>query len=379
MEALQGFIGWLPLGLPAYLVMITVIVFFHELGHFLVARAFGVRVETFSIGFGPAIASWNDRKGTRWKISWIPFGGYVKFFGDLDPASTPDRDAIDSMSEADRKSAFPFKPLYQRALVVAAGPIANFVLALVIFTAFFMAIGEDVAIRTKIGEVFKGEPAAIAGIKTNDWIQSINGARVSTFDQIVDQLHKNGTRPATIMVLRSGHPVSIVVKPREITIPNPAGGSIHKIGIGLGPSGDLDNGTFVRLGPIDALGAASQRIWFVVDTSLTYFSRMIEGRASTDQLAGPLGVAKVTQQVASSGLINFIGLIALISVSIGMVNLFPIPILDGGHLLYYGCEAVLGRPLNARAQDLGFRLGLAVVLGLMVFATWNDLVRLNLF
>jgi regulator of sigma E protease len=379
MGALQGFADWLPLGLPAYLVMITVIVFFHELGHFLVARAFGVRVETFSIGFGPPIVGWDDRKGTRWKISWIPFGGYVKFFGDLDPASTPDRDAIDKMSEADREGAFPFKPLYQRALVVFAGPAANFVLALVIFTGFFMLVGENVAIRTKIGEVFKGTPAAHAGIKPDDWIRSVNGAPVSTFDQIVAQLHKSGTQPATLTLLRSGHLVSVIVRPREITFPNPEGGTIRKVGIGLGPSGDFDNGTFVRLGPIDALGAASQRVWFVVDTSLTYFSRMIVGRASTDQLAGPLGMASVTEQVASSGLVNFIGLIALISVSIGMVNLFPIPILDGGHLLYYGCEAVLGRPLNARAQDLGFRLGLAVVLGLMVFATWNDLVRLNLF
>jgi regulator of sigma E protease len=379
MGALQGFINWLPVGLPAFLVMITVIVFFHELGHFLVARAFGVRVETFSIGFGKAIFGWDDSKGTRWKISWLPLGGYVKFFGDLDAASTPDREQIEQMSADDHQVAFPFKPLYQRALIVFAGPAANFVLAIVIFMAFFMFVGEVASNGTKVGEVIKGEPAQIAGIHTGDRIETVDGTRVSTFDQLVKVIHGNGTHEMSIGLVRAGHPLTVQLKPRVISIPDLAGGTIHKVGIGVSPSFDSDNSTFVRLGPIDALGAAAQRVWFIVDVSLTYFSRVVVGHASTDQLAGPVGMASVTQQVASSGLVNFINLIALISVSIGIANLFPIPILDGGHLLYYGCEAVLGRPLSARAQDLGFRLGLVVVLGLFVFTTWNDLVRLNLF
>jgi regulator of sigma E protease len=303
----------------------------------------------------------------------------VKFFGDLDPASTPDREAIAKMSTEDRESAFPFKPLYQRALVVFAGPAANFILAIAIFAAYFMIVGQVTSLGTKVGEVVKGEPAQIAGLKTGDYVKTVNGAPVSTFDQVVNAIHKSGTKPIAVGVVRAGHPLSLQITPRVIAVPDLMGETIHKIGIGLSPAFEDDNSTFVRLGPIDALGAAAQRVWFVVDISLTYFSRMIVGHASTNELAGPLGVASVTQQAASSGLANFVGLIALISVSIGIANLFPIPILDGGHLLYYGCEAVLGRPLSARAQDMGFRLGLAMVLGLFVFTTWNDLVRLNLF
>ena len=379
MEVLHGLIGWLPLGLPAFLFVITVVVFFHELGHFLVARAFGVKVDAFSIGFGPAIVGWTDSKGTRWKISWIPFGGYVKFYGDLDVASVPDRERIDAMPDDERRSAFPFKPLYQRALVVVAGPMANFILAVAIFTVFLMAVGEISSVGTKVGEVTKGEPAAMSGIKTGDHVVSVNGAHVSTFDQIVNQIHKSGTKPVSFTLLRSNRPLTIVVKPSNISFPDMTGGMIHKIGIGLAPSYDSDNTTLVRLGPIDALGAASQRVWFIVTSSLTYMSRIVAGHADSSQLSGPVGIASVTKQVASTGFLNLISLAAFLSVSIGLVNLFPIPILDGGHLLYYGCEAVLGRPLNARAQDMGFRLGLAVMLGLMVFATWNDLVRLNLF
>jgi regulator of sigma E protease len=377
--ALQGLIGWLPLGLPAFLFVITAVIFFHELGHFLVARAFGVKVEAFSIGFGPPIVEWTDGKGTRWKISWIPFGGYVKFYGDLDAASVPDRERIEQLSEDERRSVFLFKPLYQRALVVVAGPLANFVLALVIFAGAFMIVGEVTSLGTEVGAVTAGEPAALSGIKPGDRIETVNGRHVSTFDDLVQAIHRAGAHPVRMSILRSGHLVTAQMTPRRIAIPDLTGGTIHKIGIGLSPSDDMDNSTFVRLGPIDALGAASQRVWFVVDMSMTYLSRVVDGHADADQLSGPVTIAAVSGQVAATGFLNLIGLVAFISISIGMVNLFPIPILDGGHLLYYGCEAILGRPLNARAQDLGFRLGLAVMLGLMVFATWNDLVRLNLF
>jgi regulator of sigma E protease len=379
MDALHGFLGWLPLGLPTYLCVMTVIVFFHELGHFLMARAFDVKVDTFSIGFGPAIAGWTDRKGTLWKISWIPFGGYVKFYGDLDAASTPDRESIEQMPEGDRIETLQLKPLYQRALVAFAGPLANFILAIVILAIFLMAVGEVTSQGSKIGDVTKGSPAATAGLMTGDIIQEIDGTRVKTFDQVAKAIHARGVKPVDLALTRSGRPMSFVVRPAPISFPDLTGGTIHKIGIGVSASYDTDNLTYERLGPIDALGQAAQRVWFIVTTSLTYISRAITGHADSAQLSGPVEIAHVTQQVASSGILNLISLVAFLSVSIGLVNLFPIPILDGGHLLYYGCEAVLGRPLNARAQDLGFRLGLAVVLGLMVFATWNDLVRLNLF
>ena len=379
MGAIHGFLGWLPLGLPTYLFVMTFIVFFHELGHFLMARAFGVKVETFSVGFGPAIVGWTDRKGTLWKISWIPFGGYVKFYGDLDAASTPDRETIDKMPESERTSTLQLKPLYQRALVAFAGPLANFILAIVIFMFLLMAIGEVTSMGSKIGDVTKGGPAAVAGLKSGDVVQQIDGKHVMTFDQIANGIRTRGKGPIILNLTRSGHPLSLVVHPATISVSDLTGGTIHKLGIGISPSYDPGNLTYERLGPIDALGAAVQRVWFILKTSLTYISRIVTGHADSAQLSGPVGIANVTQQVASTGILNVINLAAFLSVSIGMVNLFPIPILDGGHLLYYGCEAVLGRPLNARAQDFGFRLGLAVVLGLMVFATWNDLVRLNLF
>jgi regulator of sigma E protease len=379
MNAIQGFLGWLPLGLPTYLLVMTVIVFFHELGHFLMARAFGVKVEAFSIGFGPAIVGWTDRKGTLWKISWIPFGGYVKFYGDLDAASTPDRESIDRMPEGERTSTLQLKPLYQRALVAFAGPLANFILAIAIFAIFLMAVGEVTSEGSKIGDVTKGGPAAIAGLKSGDIVREIDGVRVTTFDQVAKAIHARGAKPIDFAFTRSGWSTSLIVHPAPISVPDLTGETIHKIGIGVSPSYDTDNLTYERLGPIDALGHAVQRVWFIVTTSLTYISRIVTGHADTTQLSGPVGIANITQQVASTGILNLISLAAFLSVSIGLVNLFPIPILDGGHLLYYGCEAVLGRPLNARAQDLGFRLGLAVMLGLMVFATWNDLVRLNLF
>jgi regulator of sigma E protease len=379
MGALHGLIGWLPLGLPTYLALMTFIIFFHELGHFLVARAFGVKVDTFSIGFGSEIFGWTDRKNTRWKISWLPIGGYVKFAGDMDAASTPDHAGLEKMSEDDRASTLQFKPLYQRALVAAAGPIANFVLAIAIFAIFLMTIGEVTSQGSKIGDVTKDSPAATAGLKSGDVIASVNNGHVTTFDQLANAIHKGGREPIAFVVKRNGQTLSFAIKPATISVLGLTGETIRKVGIGITPSIDTDNLTYRRLGPIDALGEASQRVWFIVRMTLTYISRIVTGHADSSQLRGPVGIASVTEQVASTGFLNLISLAAFLSVSIGLANLFPIPILDGGHLLYYGCEAVLGRPLNARAQDLGFRLGLAMVLGLMVFATWNDLVRLNLF
>ncbi len=343
MGVIHGFLGWLPLGLPTYLLVMTFIVFFHELGHFLMARAFGVKVETFSIGFGSAIVGWTDRKGTFWKISWIPFGGYVKFYGDLDAASTPDRESIDRMPEGERTSTLQLKPLYQRALVAFAGPLANFLLAIAIFTIFLVTIGEVTSQGSKIGDVTKGGPAAVAGLRTGDIIREIDGTRVKTFEQVANTIHARGAKPIDLTLTRSGRFLAVVVRPVLISVPDLTGGTIHKIGVGVSPSYDTDNLTYERLGPIDALGSAAQRVWFIATTSLTYISRIVTGHADSAQLSGPIGIANVTQQVASTGILNLISLAAFLSVSIGLVNLFPIPILDGGHLLYYGCEAVLGR------------------------------------
>lgn len=358
--------------LPFFLI-ITPVIFFHELGHFAVARFFGVRVETFSIGFGPSIVSWIDRKGTKWKISWLPLGGYVKFFGDLDAASTPDHEAAAKMTADERSVAFPFKPLYQRALIVAAGPIANFVLAIAILATFLLIFGAAF-VPAKITKVLPGMPAQAAGFRTGDVIVDVDGRHVGSFDDITTYVGMRPGEALAVTVVRGGKSILFHVTPRLMVVKDPLG-EIDKIGQ-LGIEGLSQPVTY---GPIGALGEACHTTWLIVRSTLDMPARMFLNNAAVSQLHGPLGIAKISAQVAQISLLSLVKLAAFISVSIGLVNLFPIPLLDGGHLLYYGFEAVLGRPLGARAQDVGFRLGLAVMLGLMLLATWNDLVRLKLF
>ncbi|MBV8799386.1 MAG: RIP metalloprotease RseP [Alphaproteobacteria bacterium] len=380
---LHGILGWVPLGLPAFLFVITVVVFFHELGHFLVGRWCGVKVDTFSIGFGPAILKWRDRKDTVWKVSCIPLGGYVKFFGDADATSTPDRARVDAMAPAEQQHAFPCKPLYQRALVVLAGPVANFILAIAIFTGIFAVVGKAEvsthAIPARIGTVTPHSPAAQAGLRPGDFVRAIGNVPVSRFEQLQKAIRGSGGKPLKFRVTRNREPLTIQVTPQWIVITDMYGSKGKLFGIGVSPLIDPSAVKTERLGPVQAVGAAAEQTWFIVDTTLTYMWRIVSGRSDTNQLSGPVGIARISQKAASQGFLNLIGLAALISVSIGLINLFPIPVLDGGHLLYYGCEAILGRPLGAQAQELGFRLGLAVVLGIFVLATWNDLVRPSLF
>jgi regulator of sigma E protease len=359
--------------LPFFLI-ITPVIFFHELGHFAFARLFGVRVETFSIGFGPAIVSWLDRKGTRWKISWIPLGGYVKFFGDLDAASTPDHEAAAKMSAQERSVAFPFKPLYQRALIVAAGPIANFVLAIGILTTFLWASGA-IVVPARVSMVVPGSAAQAAGFHVGDTIVDINGRHVASNDDVIATVSMRPGELLSVTVLRAGRDLLIHVTPRLVVFKDQFG-EIEKLGQ-IGIYGGKPE--WVHYGPIGAFQEACHTTWLIVQTTLDMRTRLFTNSSMVSQLHGPLGIAKLSAQVAQISLLSLIKLAAFISVSIGLVNLFPIPLLDGGHLLYYGFEAVLGRPLGARAQDVGFRLGLAVMLGLMLLATWNDLVRLKLF
>jgi regulator of sigma E protease len=377
-DVLHGLAGWVPLGLPAFLFVITVVVFFHELGHFSVARFFGVAVETFSIGFGRPIARWQDKKGTEWKVGWLPLGGYVKFLGDENAASVPDRAKLEQLSPEQRANVFQSKPLYQRALVVAAGPVANFILAIVIFASVLMITGQA-TILTAVGKVTPGAPAAVAGVRAGDVIHFINGKEVQTFEQLVKAVRASKTADIAIGLSRRGQTLTVHAKPRIIKAANLYGDSVKILGIGVEPALSDSNARFTPVGPLTAFKAAVSQTWFVADTSLTYLWRIVTGHSGSGQLTGPLGMADVSQQAAAAGFMNLLQLAALLSVSIGLINLFPVPILDGGHLLYYGCEAVLGRPLGERAQDVGFRLGLAAVLGLFVLATWNVLVRLNLF
>jgi regulator of sigma E protease len=377
LQALHGFIGWAPLGLPAFLFVITLVVFFHELGHFLVARACGVKVDIFSVGFGKEIVGFSDHTGTRWRISWIPVGGYVKFAGDANAASLPDAKAAEAMSAAEREHVLFFKPLWQRALVAAAGPFANFILAIVLFTGLNLHSGH-IVLAPVIGDVVKGSAAEIAGIKTGDRVTAIDGTAITDFEQLPEIISVSGGQTLKLDMLRAGKPITVLVKPQTMKVRDALGDMGSSVVIGVRPSQSAPI-TTVTYGPAGAFVAATSESWDIAKTTVQGIGQMIRGYASADQFRGPLGIAKMTRQVALYGFLALLNLAAVLSVSIGLANLFPIPVLDGGHLLYYACEAVLGRPLGERAQDVGFRLGLWLVLGLMLLTTWNDLVRLNLF
>ncbi len=378
MDAVWNTIGWIPLGLPAFLFVITVVVFFHELGHFSMARAFGVRVETFSLGFGRELIGRTDRHGTRWKIGWLPIGGYVKFFGDADASSRPDREAGTGMSAAERAQSLPFKPLYQRALVVAAGPVANFILAIIVFTLMFMSFGR-VVVPPVIGAVVPGSAAQAAGIQAGDVVRAIDGRPINDFGQLPEIITVSAGQDLAITLARGSREFTVHATPRITRRKDPLGDLSSTPTLGVQSSTNVKP-TLVRYGPIGAFGQACGQTWSIVASSLGAMKQMVLGRTDTSQMMGTLGMARVSRKVAEQGIFPLISLIAVISVSLGLVNLFPIPVLDGGHLLYYGCEAVLGHPLGERAQEVGFRFGLALVLGLMIFSVWNDLAHhLNLF
>jgi regulator of sigma E protease len=377
LDAIRNLIAWTPMGLPAFLFVITLVVFFHELGHFLVARYFGVTVEVFSVGFGKEIFGWNDKYGTRWKVSWLPIGGYVKFAGDADAASRPDHAAAQSMTAEQRKGALLLKPLHQRAWVAASGPLANFILAIVILTGLFLYSGHTM-IAPVIGEVTKDSPAAAAGIRAGDRVTRIDGTEITDFQQLPEIISVNGGSPLAMGIHRAGQDLTIWLTPRLMKTRDMLGNDTSQMVIGVRPDTHVPV-THERYGPVGAFAAACSETWSIIKNTILGIGQMIGGHASTDQLRGPAGIAQMTKQVAEFGFLPLLNLVAILSVSIGLANLFPIPLLDGGHLLYYGCEAVLGRPLGARAQDVGFRLGLVLVLGLMLLTTWNDLVRLNLF
>ena len=377
LDAIRGLIAWTPMGLPAFLFVITLVVFFHELGHFLVARFFGVKVDVFSVGFGKEIFGWNDKHGTRWKLSWLPIGGYVKFAGDADESSRPDSAATARMTAAERAGVLALKPLGQRAAVAASGPFANFILAIVLLTGLFLYSGHSV-VAPVIGQVTKDSPAAAAGIRSGDRVTKIDNTVITDFQQLPEIISVAGGAPLAVGIHRAGQDLILWITPRLMKTRDILGDSTSQMVIGVRPDAHAPV-THLRYGPVGAFAAACSETWNIIKTTILGIGQMIGGHASADQLRGPVGIANMTRQVADFGFLPLLNLVAILSVSIGLANLFPIPLLDGGHLLYYGCEAVLGRPLGERAQDVGFRLGLVLVLGLMLLTTWNDLVRLNLF
>jgi regulator of sigma E protease len=359
-----------------FLFVLTVVVFFHELGHFLVARWCGVRVQAFSVGFGPELFGRNDRHGTRWKLSAIPLGGYVKFAGDENEASVPDQEALARMSAEERAGAFQTKPVSRRAAIVAAGPIANFILAIVIFALLFGLFGRQ-EISPRVDTIQPDSAAQAAGLMAGDMVLAIDGQRIETFSDMQRIVSVSADLPLAMLVDRGGQQLTIEVTPQRREITDPFG-NVQSVGLlGVSRSASKEDVVTRSFGPVEAVVEGSRETWFVVTRTAGYLAGIVTGRESADQLGGPIRVAQISGQVATLGFGALLNLTAVLSVSIGLLNLLPIPMLDGGHLLFYAAEALRGKPLSERAQEYGFRIGIAIVLFLMVFATWNDVLHLT--
>lgn len=367
----HGLIGYI---IP-FLFVLTIVVFFHELGHFLVARWAGVKVLTFSLGFGPELFGFNDRHGTRWKVSAIPLGGYVKFFGDDSEASTPSADALQTMTADERKVSFHHKKVGPRAAIVAAGPIANFLLAIVIFAALFTFFGKP-SQTARVDSIQENSAAATAGFKAGDVVTAINGDAIESFTDMQRIVSTKAGVPLVFTIKRGDEVVKLNGTPQLREIKDTFG-NVHRVGI-LGITRATGPGDTVTkpVNPATAVWLGVKETWFVVDRTFSYIGGIFTGRENADQVGGPIRIAQISGQVATIGLSALIHLAAVLSVSIGLLNLFPVPLLDGGHLLFYAIEAIRGKPLSERSQELGFRVGLALVLMLMLFATYNDILHL---
>ena len=362
-----------------FLVLILVVVFIHEYGHYYFARKYGVGVTDFSIGFGKELFGWNDKHGTRWKICAIPLGGYVKFFGDRNVYSQADhKEILEKYSKEEQEKLFILKPLYQRVLIVFGGPLANFLLALVIFFSIYTFIGKDFT-SAVINEVQKDSPAMLGGLKENDIILEIDGNEVKSIMDVSKFITLSIADVIDFKVKRSYDELLLKVKPKIILSEDNLGNKINKriVGIKLGPYNNEIN--HVKLGPAQAIYHAAYEVYYVSISSLKYVGGMIIGKADTSQLGGPIRIAKISGQVAEFGILAFISMMAYISISLGLVNLFPIPMLDGGHLMFYAFEKILGRPLSQKTQEGFFRIGMFLLLSLMFFTTFNDLKDLGLF
>ncbi|MFD1624346.1 RIP metalloprotease RseP [Azospirillum griseum] len=367
MDILGGFSS----SVLAFLLVLTVLVFVHELGHYLVARRNGVRIEVFSIGFGPELFGFTDKAGTRWKISALPLGGYVKMFGDADPASTPGAH-LTAMTDEERAVSFHHKRLGQRAAVVAAGPIANFVFSITVLALLFATAGQSFT-PPDVGGVQPGSAAERAGLKPGDLIRAIDGTEIQRFEEIRAVVSIKPGEALRLDVERDGKMIALTATPDAREVVDRMGNS-HRVGqLGISRGGS----DMKRHDPLTAVWQAGREVYGMISGTFTALGQMIEGSRGTEELGGPLRIAQMSGEVAQSGWYPLVWFMAFLSVNLGLINLFPVPMLDGGHLLFYAIEGALGRPLGARAQEYGFRIGLALVLTLMVFATWNDLVQLR--
>jgi len=362
-----------------FIVLIVIVVFIHEYGHYYFAKRFGVGVTDFSIGFGKEMFGWNDKSGTRWKICIIPLGGYVKFFGDRNVYSQADNEKIiKEYSQEDQDRLFVLKPLYQRALIVFGGPLANFLLAILIFFSVYIFAGKDFT-PAVINEVQKDSPAMVAGLKDNDIVVSIDGNKVKSIMEVSKFIMMSTDEFINFTVNRYDQDLTFKVKPNIVEGEDNLGNKISKrmVGIKLGAYNNEVN--HIKLGPAKALFYAVNEVYYVSFSSLKYIGSMIAGSGDSSQLGGPIRIAKISGQVAEFGILPFISLMAYISISLGLINLFPIPMLDGGHLMFYGIEKLLGRPLSQKTQEGFFRIGLFLLLSLMFFTTFNDLKDVGLF
>jgi regulator of sigma E protease len=367
------FVFWLLSYVVPFLAVLTVIVFVHEMGHYLVARWNGVAIQTFSVGFGRELIGWNDRHGTRWRISAIPLGGYVRFVGDMNAASLPDPDADSKVDPALAPHLFVNKSVWQRIAVVAAGPLANLLLTFFVLYALLLGYGRY-TVPPVIGEVLSGSVAESAGFQSGDEVISVDGYVVRSFEDFQRYVATSPERTVVIDLERGGAPLTLSLVPEAVKIEDRFGNN-QRIGR-IGVSRNIEDAdiTLYRPDPVEAIGMTFEEIRFIIQRTAAFIGDFFVGRGDVEQLGGPVKVAKVSGEVATLGIVALINLMALLSLNIGIFNLLPIPMLDGGHLLYYAAEAVRGRPLSMRVQEIGFRFGFALVMMLMIFTLFNDTI-----
>ncbi|MGQ0588173.1 MAG: RIP metalloprotease RseP [Sphingosinicella sp.] len=357
----------------AFLLVIGPLIFVHELGHYFAGRWFGVKAEAFSIGFGREVFGWTDKSGTRWKVGWMPLGGYVKFKGDMNPASTPSDEWL-ALPAAERAETFQAKQVWQRFIIVAAGPAINFLFAIIVYIALFASYGQP---RTPavVASVVEGSAAQAAGFQPGDRILSIDGGAVDRFEDIMSYVAIRPEQPMRFDVERQGRNITLAATTRSLRRVDRFGNEarIGQLGIGRGPV------EVVELQPHQAVGAAFVQTGQTLKMMVVTIGQLIRGDRSVEELGGPLKIAQFSGQQASLGWLDFILFMSLISINLGFINLLPIPLLDGGHLLFYAIEGVRRKPLKPEAQEWAFRTGLAVLLALMIFVTFNDLASFGVF
>jgi regulator of sigma E protease len=374
-HAVADLLAWLGWYVVPFIVILSLIVAVHELGHYLVGRWCGVKIDAFSLGFGPELAARVDARGTRWRIGALPLGGYVKFHGDANAASVGVGEGANNDPSVDRSLTLAGQPLRNRAAIVVAGPVANFILAFIIFTGMFMAFGR-VEHVPRIGRVEAGSPAAAAGFQAGDVIKSINGNRIDSFEALQESTLMSTGLPMNFVVERQGHDLDLTATPQITVVDQGVFGKRRMGRLGLASSANPNDAKVERCGLATCAAWGAGQEWFIVKATGTYIVGIFAGRESTDQMSGLIGAAQMAGEMAKISLWELFSLAAWFSVSVGLMNLLPIPLLDGGHLAFYAFEALRGRPLSERAQEIGLRIGIALVGLLVVFTTSHDLFRL---